>query len=138
MLKVFCDICEKEIAGEEINKVGFGHIEANGYTLAKTETDIEDDMHFCPDCVKRIADAIRDRSIWKEKPPKRQKEKPAQAKAEEAETPSRKRSDIDRGKVWALKDAGWKVSAIAKEMYTSQATVYKVLKEGRPEIQRAG
>lgn len=46
--------------------------------------------------------------------------------------PKRQPRKIDRGKVWALKDADWKVSAIAGEIGCSEATIYNILNEGRP------
>lgn len=38
---------------------------------------------------------------------------------------------IDRGKVCALLDAGWKVPKIAGEMHASEATIYNIQKEYR-------
>lgn len=46
----------------------------------------------------------------------------------EAPKPS-KIQKIDRGKVCALLDAGWKVPKIAGEMHASEATIYNIKKE---------
>ena len=40
---------------------------------------------------------------------------------------------IDRGKVCALLDAGWKVPKIAGEMHASEATIYNIQKQHREE-----
>lgn len=40
---------------------------------------------------------------------------------------------IDRGKVCALLDAGWKVPKIAGEMHASEASIYNIQKEHREE-----
>ena len=40
---------------------------------------------------------------------------------------------IDRGKVCALLDAGWKVPKIAGEMHASEATIYNIQKEYREQ-----
>jgi transposase-like protein len=40
---------------------------------------------------------------------------------------------IDRGKVCALLDAGWKVSKIAGEMGVSEPTIYNIQKQHREE-----
>lgn len=39
------------------------------------------------------------------------------------------KSRVDKGKIKALRDAGWKISAIANDLGISAATVSKVLKE---------
>lgn len=47
------------------------------------------------------------------------------------EAPKQKIQKIDRGKVCALLDAGWKVSKIAGEMGVSEPTIYNIQKEHR-------
>lgn len=47
------------------------------------------------------------------------------------EAPKQKIQKIDRGKVCALLDAGWKVPKIAIEMQPSEATIYNIQKEYR-------
>lgn len=42
---------------------------------------------------------------------------------------------IDRGKIRALKKAGWKAWEIASECHCSEATVYNVLKEAEDETE---
>ena len=60
------------------------------------------------------------------KPDSSEKSKP------EATKPS-KIQKIDRGKVCALLDAGWKVPKIAGEMHASEATIYNIQKEYREQ-----
>lgn len=48
-------------------------------------------------------------------------------KTKKAAAPAKK---LDRGKVWALHDAGWPAAKIADEMRCSFQAVYKILKEG--------
>ena len=45
---------------------------------------------------------------------------------------------IDRGKVCALLDAGWKVSKIAGEMGVSEPTIYNIQKQHREEKAKQG
>ena len=45
---------------------------------------------------------------------------------------------IDRGKVCALLDAGWKVPKIAGEMHASEATIYNIQKEYREAKAKQG
>lgn len=49
------------------------------------------------------------------------------------EAPKQKIQKIDRGKVCALLDAGWKVPKIAGEMHASEATIYNIQKEYREQ-----
>ena len=49
------------------------------------------------------------------------------------EKPKQKIQKIDRGKVCALLDAGWKVPKIAVEMHASEATIYNIQKEYREQ-----
>lgn len=59
---------------------------------------------------------------------------PEQPKEEpKPEAPKPKIQKIDRGKVCALLDAGWKVPKIAGEMHASEATIYNIQKEYREQ-----
>lgn len=54
------------------------------------------------------------------------------------EAPKQKIQKIDRGKVCALLDAGWKVPKIAGEMHASEATIYNIQKQHREEKAKQG
>ncbi len=47
--------------------------------------------------------------------------------------PKMKEREIDKGKIWALRDAKWSIAKIADEMRLPYATVRDVLKGERPE-----
>ena len=123
MKKTFCDLCQKEIAEDNvIHKIGFGIVD--GSQVHEDPTEIESEMDFCDACIAKIMEAIRNRSIWKDNT------------AEETAKP-KKAVNIDTGRVWALKDANWKVKAIAEEMGCSESRIYNILKGERPEMEMA-
>lgn len=57
----------------------------------------------------------------------------SETKPDSSEKPKQKIQKIDRGKVCALLDAGWKVPKIAGEMHASEATIYNIQKEYREQ-----
>lgn len=119
MKKVFCDICGKEItADQSIHKIGFGIV--NGDQIAENPTEIEREMDFCDTCITKIMESIRSGSICKTDEPK-----------------PKKAIKIDTGRVWALRDAGWKVKDIAKDMLCSEGKIYRILNEDRPAMETA-
>ena len=123
MKKTFCDLCQKEIAEDNaIHKIGFGIVD--GSQVQEDPTDIEENMDFCAECIAKIMETIRNRSILKD------------SAAEEAPKP-KKVYTVDVGRVWALKDAGWKVRAIAEETGCPEWKIYSILKADRPEMQVA-
>lgn len=54
-----------------------------------------------------------------------------EAKRQQAPKEKSKRQLVDYGKVWALRNAGWKARQIAEEMKISEATVWNVCKKMR-------
>ena len=52
-------------------------------------------------------------------------------KEADKEQKPKKRAEIDRGKVAALRKAGWKVKDIAEEMQCTETTIYTILKEAK-------
>jgi len=54
-----------------------------------------------------------------------------EAKRQQASKEKSKRQLVDYGKVWALRNAGWKARQIAEEMKISEATVWNVCKKMR-------
>lgn len=111
MIKIFCDLCGKEITGD-IHKVGLGIVDGTNIVPDDEHADIETDMDFCGSCIKLIADTIRARDI-----------KP--------------RVKVDSAKVWALKDAGWKTREIAHDFYCTEQEVLAILNKPRPAMERA-
>ena len=54
-----------------------------------------------------------------------------EAKRQQASKEKPKRQLVDYGKVWALRNAGWKARQIAEEMKISEATVWNACKKMR-------
>lgn len=100
---IYCDRCGKQIDGQ------FWYAELLNPKLVE-------DMQFdiCTDCMANFMT------------------KGVEPAPDPDEPKPKKSRKIDRGKVWALKDADWKVSAIAGEIGCSEATIYNILNEGRP------
>lgn len=67
----------------------------------------------------------------KQEEPKQEEPKKAETKAKPKAT--KKTQPIDKGKIGALRKAGWAIAEIADEMKCSNATVYKVLNELKEE-----
>ena len=63
--------------------------------------------------------------------PKQEEPKKAETKAKPKAT--KKAQPIDKGKIGALRKAGWAIAEIADEMKCSNNTVYKVLNELKEE-----
>lgn len=72
-----------------------------------------------------------DRSEPVQEEPKQEEPKKAETKAKPKAT--KKTQPIDKGKIGALRKAGWAIAEIADEMKCSNATVYKVLNELKEE-----
>lgn len=77
--------------------------------------------------IKRMVSEIPPVVPKKTEPKEQPKEEP------KPEAPKQKIQKIDRGKVCALLDAGWKVPKIAGEMHASEATIYNIQKEYREQ-----
>ena len=85
------------------------------------------------DEIKRMVSEIQPIVLKKSEPKEQPKEEPKPEEPKpEAPKPS-KIQKIDRGKVCALLDAGWKVPKIAGEMHASEATIYNIQKEYREQ-----
>ena len=110
---VTCDRCGKD-CGEKGYKVVFGYENEN--TAGRIDSPETDKLDFCMDCMKQIQQMVAGFAEGREvEPTPVQKEKKA--------------PKIDKGKVRALRTAGWKVKDIAGEMGCSAQAVYSVLKE---------
>ena len=57
------------------------------------------------------------------------KEEPKKAEPKEKPKTTKKAKPIDKGKIGALRKAGWTIAEIADEMKCNQPTVHKVLEE---------
>lgn len=55
---------------------------------------------------------------------------PLKQSTEKQKSQKKPRGSIDKGKINALYNAGWKVPQIAEEMKCSQATIYNHIKKG--------
>lgn len=120
MIKIFCDLCGKEITGD-VHKVAFGYRAGSDYTRNPEMEDIQEEMDFCPECINKVAETIR-MLVRPQKIDEPEKPKPVK---------------VDRAKVWALYDAGRDVKWIAHEFYCSKQTIYNILNGERPNMERA-
>jgi hypothetical protein len=110
---VTCDRCGKD-CGEKGYKVVFGCENEN--TAGRIDSPETDKLDFCENCLKQIQQMVAGFAERREvEPTPVQKEK--------------KQPKIDKGKVRALRNAGWKVKDIAGEMGCSNQAIYNVLKE---------
>lgn len=140
MIKMYCDICGREVKKEELVWLRFFKPHGKSEEFNKTTPE----MDICPECHKKIttskapeatapilkqAEKIVKDAV-KETP---KKEKPKK----EAPDPEKKtRNDnIDEGKIWALAHAKkpWTMEQIAEEMGIPKSTVYYHLKKMREE-----
>ena len=64
------------------------------------------------------------------------REEPAEPVKKKKTKPKMEEREIDKGKIWALRDAKWSISKIADEMRLPYDTVREVLKGERPEGER--
>ena len=70
--------------------------------------------------------------VEEKEPEKPKPNKTTKTKPKKKEEPKPK--NIDVGKLWALRDAGWSVAKIADELRCSEKTVYYHMSKGRPEV----
>lgn len=107
---------------------------------SEIETYMDAYMEGFWQCYDMMMDMIDDDEPSQEEVKDSQEIVKAEPKAELRETtqdssekPKQKIQKIDRGKVCALLDAGWKVPKIAGEMHASEATIYNIQKEYREQ-----
>lgn len=122
MIKHFCDFCDKEKRESELNRIVL--IDTRKIVGPAEEKDI------CRECTEKIwkwkfeeVAPVQQEEPKKEKAPKDEKT-PKEAKGQQA-----LKNNIDHGKVWALRKAGWPVKEICAEMKISDASVYIICKK---------
>ena len=116
MIKHFCDFCDQEKSEKELNKIVL--IDRRKIVGAEEVKEI------CRECTEKI----RQLNFGKVAPV--QQEEPKEEKApKEAARQQASKNNIDHGKVWALRKAGWPVKEICAEMKISDASVYIICKK---------
>lgn len=143
MKKVFCDLCRKEITGD-INKVAFGYTSGSDYIRNSNMEDIQEGMDFCDKCIDKVAQTVRmlvnppkleepkSDPVPVEKPKKKPGRKPGKHLIEKDSKPR-----FSASVVWALYDAHWAVSDIARDYHVPVEKVEKILNSERPEMEVA-
>lgn len=114
---IICDRCGKTIEGARI-----GYIAWNWRVKSTEEMPAAnryEDKDFCESCMEEIMTFID--------PPE-----PEEPKKQAAKNTGGARKKIDRGKVYALRNAGWTNKQIAEEMCCTQSCISNILAEGIP------
>lgn len=127
MIKYCCDRC-----GGEIRENRYGFIDI-GLFAKKTKDRLDEnpfrDSHFCNGCVSAILAFIRKKPEAAMESVGEKKESDSEATpvtgTEEKEKP--KRRQIDTGKIFALRKAGWSPKMIAEDMGLTPQQVYNQL-----------
>ena len=120
-LVINCDKCGKEI---EDNPARLKFYDTERDSICQRQCLYQPDEDYCDDCVTELI-ALIDNFRPKKKPEGKVKE------AKKKAVP-KKRKKTDIGKIWALRDAGWKIKDIAIDAECSPGTVSKVLQGERP------
>lgn len=134
---ITCDGCGKLITGNPI-RFAAEHIDRDTETYAELYQTMNQD--YCRDCTDEILMTIKGYA--------KSPEKESQKEADSVELPfpellesseesggakpkenRSKKPAVDRGKVYALRDAGWSGAKIADEMRCSEARISQILKE---------
>lgn len=113
---ITCDKCGKEIEGKPA-RVSF--FDTARDTEDADQALYEPDQDFCDDCVAELIALVDNFD-------------PKQKKVEKKVERKKPKKTIDRGRVWALYDAGWKTKDIAVDACCSAQTVRNILNEERP------
>ena len=92
-----------------------------------------ENMDFCKDCMELIKGYVTNAEPVRMAKPK--SKRGAERKPGASVGPPKKeeapRKPVDKGRIVALANAGWKVKEIAIDAKCSEATVYNVLKEAK-------
>lgn len=143
MKKVFCDLCRKEITGD-INKVAFGIVDGSHINPNSLYEDMETELDFCSVCIGKVVQTVRmlvnppklgepkTDPVPVEKPKKKPGRKPGKHLIEQDSKPR-----FSASVVWALYDAHWAVSDIARDYHVPVEKVEKILNSERPEMEVA-
>ena len=133
MIKIICNRCNKEIAEQNVSFISIGTNVNPLQCIREYELPMQkaefSDWHFCPDCINKIKSFIKSNPQTKE--PQKETPEPPKAISETPETEQTGRKRIDRGKIMALKNAGWSNAKIADEMDMTANSVAQVIYQCR-------
>lgn len=141
---VICDMCGREYEGNPA-KIGMWrwNLKEDRYLDSKYK-DYLDSVDFCEECMEKIVRFLKGTPEDKEEMEEAQEKdigNPANADMP-GQTPQpakKKKKPIDKGKVMALKDAGWSNEKIADEVGATKANVaYIVCQEKKKRKQQEG
>ena len=118
---IICDRCGKEITGELAGKISW-RLTVSLTDLVREEMFQHDD--YCESCMEEIKQCIAGRQQPGPEPKPKRKRNPGGKMGAPKQ--------IDRGKVFALRNAGWTAAKIADEMKCSLGTVKRILQEEAP------
>ena len=134
----FCDLCGKQIEGYFLSPIWEVFRPDGTMDAGSADPQSGDIIGFevCPDCAKnadrRITDLFRGKEEAETEIPENDENAPkndAKAGKNDAKAKKRKKkSDLDDGKIAALRRAGWTVAKIADEMGVARGTISKHLK----------
>lgn len=84
--------------------------------------EFEDGIDFCPECWAKAEEMIK---AWAREPEPAAAPEPKQEKPKAEKKPGKKKEEIDWGAAQALRDAGWTITQIAKEIGSSKTMVHE-------------
>ena len=121
MRKIICDRCHKEITEKPV-KVYLNRVDPKTGDFEETVGESLEEIDLCEECAKALAAKIKAFSC----------------KTEELSGQNPAKKKIDKGKVMALRNAGWTIKAIAEEMSCSPQTICNVIKKAPEPEQQEG
>lgn len=141
MIKVYCDMCGKNIEKATIYRAVFSVYDHDIHSFNATGQEVD----LCTECHEKIIN-IKDRtgepetherteSLKKDMKELQETTKKPEAEKEKPEAPDPKGKKIDDGKIWALAHGKlpWTTRQIAEEMNIPQSTVSYHLRKMREE-----
>ncbi len=114
-VKIVCDRCGTEIIGNP-KKIFIEETERESGDFILSRPFETSKMDFCDNCIGELAKQIMSKDELS-----KEDKKPTE------------RKKIDRGKLMALKNAGWKAKDIADEMGISEGTVNNTISKMKKE-----
>lgn len=128
MIKIICDRCGKDIAGNTDNETAIGYIAWNFKDSPDgdlAQENIFEKSHYCRDCMEEVREFIR-RKPQREDSGQQENTSltdDAQEASQGTKMIRKRTKPEDVGKIIALRNAGWLVNDIANEMNMSQQAV---------------
>ena len=125
-----CDRCGGEVNPKKIGYVSM--MERKDGDQLVGENPFEQ-MDFCEGCMKLIKEFVSNATPKRTAKPKtdRGAERKQGASVDPPKKEEAPKKPVDKGRIVALANAGWKVKDIALDARCSEATVYNVLKEAK-------